>query len=286
VTAQPDDPAPPIRRPGRIVECRHWRERSSPTTALLACERVWLIAAVHGDAGRLETTLARVHDRLEPADGLVFGGNLIGRGDGGRRAVDLALAMRRIRMAERPGRAPDVAFLRGAQEEMLRKVLQIQFAQTPERVLSWMLDQGLAASLRAYGINVELARAAAEEGALALARWSNTARDRIRAAPGHEHYFSALRGAVTADRRLFIHTGLDPDAPLDAQGDTPWWGGLPDLVEPYGDFDLVARAYARDHPGLRVGAFAATVDDGCGFGGSLMAACFGPDGRVVDLQEG
>lgn len=254
--------------------------------AALACQRVWLIAAAHGDAARLEATLSALHDRLDPSDGIVFGGNLIGRGEGGRRAVDLALAMRRIRMAERPGRAVDVVFLRGAQEEMLRKVLQIQFAQKPGNVLNWMLDQGLAASLRGYGVNVELARVAAEEGALALARWSNAARDRIRAASGHEHYYGALKRAARADRRLFIHAGLDPASPLDAQGDAPWWGGLPDLDAPYEGFDLVARAYARDHPGLRVSAFTATVDDGCGFGGSLMAACFAADGRVVDLQEG
>ena len=39
------------------------------------------------------------------------------------------------------------AYLRGSQEEMWHKVLQLQFAADPRGVLAWMLEQGLGTTL-------------------------------------------------------------------------------------------------------------------------------------------
>src|SRR5262249_9603135 len=67
--------------------------------------------------------------------------------------------------------AYDIAYLRGGQEEMWQKLLQIQFAPNPREVLGWMLTQGVGATLAAYGGDVRLAGGAARAGPMALTRW-------------------------------------------------------------------------------------------------------------------
>ena len=37
----------------------------------------------------------------------------------------------------------DIVYLRGQQEEMWHRMLQIQFAPNPKEVLPWMLQQGV-----------------------------------------------------------------------------------------------------------------------------------------------
>src|SRR3546814_10421391 len=87
--------------------------------------------------------------RLEPGDRLVYLGNLIGRGAGATATVDSLLRFRSLFLARPDAFACDVVHLRGSQEEMWQKLLQLQFATDPNAVLQWMLDQGLAASLAA-----------------------------------------------------------------------------------------------------------------------------------------
>src|SRR3546814_17578731 len=65
---------------------------------------------------------------------------------------DLLLRFRSLFLARPDAFACDVVHLRGSQEEMWQKLLQLQFATDPKAVLQWMLDQGLAASLEAYGV--------------------------------------------------------------------------------------------------------------------------------------
>src|SRR3546814_18686442 len=60
---------------------------------------------------------------------------------------DLLLRFRSLFLARPDAFACDVVHLRGSQEEMWQKLLQLQFATDPRAVLQWMLDQGLAASL-------------------------------------------------------------------------------------------------------------------------------------------
>jgi serine/threonine protein phosphatase 1 len=100
---------------------------------------------------------------------------------------------------------------------------------------------------------------------------------------------SVLRHAAFTDdgTLLFVHAGLDPSRPLSAQMDAFWWGstGFEMMDTPYGSFRLVVRGSDRRRGGVRVGAFSATLDAGCGFGGVLTAACFGPGGEMLHLPE-
>jgi serine/threonine protein phosphatase 1 len=256
---------------------------------LRRCRRIWAVAAIHGEAARLDALHGALEQRFQPGDRLVYLGNYLGRGQAVTLTVDALLAFRRALIA-RPGVfAADVAYLRGSQEEMWQKLLQLQFAPNPREVLDWMLAQGVGATLAAYGGQVAQGAACAREGALALTKWTSALRAAMQAHPGHYLLMSALRRAAYTDDGglLFVHAGLDPDRPLSAQSDSLWWGtgGFARLDRPYGNFAKVVRGFDRAHPGLESAAFTLTVDGGCGFGGPLLAVCLDAKGDVVDLIE-
>jgi serine/threonine protein phosphatase 1 len=172
---------------------------------------------------------------------------------------------------------------------MWQKLLELQFAPNPREVLPWMLDHGVGATLESYGVDPRQGLAACREGALGITRWTAALRAAIGARPGHRQLLSALRrAAFTEDGALlFVHAGIDPAKPLDFQGDVFWWGGrnILDLAAPYAGFRRVVRGHDRHHAGIVEAPYAASVDGGCGFGGPLVAACFGPDGAVLDRLE-
>ncbi|MEX2648058.1 MAG: hypothetical protein WD673_03490 [Alphaproteobacteria bacterium] len=254
-----------------------------------AGRRVWAVAAIHGEAARLAALHAALAPRLAPSDVLVYLGNYLGHGAGIVAVLDELVRFRRVALA-RPGAfACDVAFLRGAQEEMWHKLLQLQLALEPAQVLGWMLRRGVDASIRAYGFDPETGMGTARSSVLALTRWTSGLREAMREHPGHYELLHGLkRAAFTADRGLlFVHAGLDPSRPLAAQGDALWWGGggFGALTEPYAGFRRVVRGFDPRGQGPAESVVAITIDAGCGFGGPLAAVCFDPTGATVDRIE-
>lgn len=258
-------------------------------SVLRKCRRVWAVAAIHGEVERLDRLHATLAERFIFGDRLVYLGNYLGHGPAITATIDRLLSFRRALIAQPGMFAADVAYLRGSQEEMWQKLLQLQFAPNPREVLDWMLSQGVGATLAAYGGNAVQAAQAAREGALSMTKWTNALRAGMQSHPGHYLLMSALKRAAYTDddRLLFVHASIDPDRPLSAQSDSLWWGagGFSRLDHAYGGFAKVVRGFARDHPGVEVGPFTVTVDAGCGFDGPLVAACFDPGGEIVDLIE-
>lgn len=251
--------------------------------------RVWAVASVHGEVARLKAAHEALTALFRPSDRLVYLGNYLGHGAQIRETLDELLRFRRELIAAPGMFASDVAYLRGSQEEMWQKLLQLQFAPNPREVLAWMLQNGVGTTLAAYGGDARQGMGAAREGALALTRWTNALRSAMQACPGHYALMSALRrAAYTADEALlFVSAGLDPERPLSAQADALWWGsaGFTRMERPYGRFRRIVRGYDRAHGGLKVDAFTATVDGGAGFGGPLLVACFDHGGELVDMIE-
>ena len=156
------------------------------------------MAAIHGEAERLARLQAALEQRFMPGDRLVYLGNFLGRGPQIRETLDLLLDFRRRLLARPLSFAYDIAYLRGGQEEMWQKLLQIQFAPNPREVLGWMLNQGVGATLAAYGGDPRQAEIAVRDGALAVTRWSSGLRSAMQAAA---RAFPAHGGA--APRRLY-----------------------------------------------------------------------------------
>ena len=247
------------------------------------------MSAIHGESQHLSRLHGVLEGRFAAGDRLVYLGNYLGHGSGILDVIDELLLFRRALLARFTLFAGDIVFLRGAQEEMWHKLLQIQLAQNPAEVLEWMLAQGLEATLRAYGQSPDLVRMRCREGPLALARWSLEAREAIRAHPGHEALMSSLRrAALTADHKvLFVHAGVDPDRPLAAQSDSFWWGhgDFQSISAPREGFRRIIRGYDPTGGGPAQGEVAMTVDSRCGFGGPLTAVCVDADGQVADAIE-
>jgi hypothetical protein len=250
---------------------------------------VWAIGAVRGEAARL----ARLHDllgeRFAVGDRVVYLGDFIGHGNAIRAAIDELLDFRRRILARQRGFACDVVVLRGAQEEMWLKLLQLQFAVDPVAVLRWMVDAGVEATLRAYGGELRQGLAAARNGPRTITRWTGTLRDAMNATPGHRMLFSSLRhAAFTEGRRLLlVNAAVDPSRPFNAQRDAFWWGrrDILGLDAAFDGFRRVVRGSDPSQRGHVESRFAVSLDGGAGRGGRLMAACFDTGGDVLERLE-
>lgn len=274
---------------------------SEPTVfaTLRRSRRVWAVASIHGEAARLAALHDALAQRLNQGDRIVYLGNYLGRGSDVRGTLDHLIDFRRWVIAQPGMFAADVVFLRGCQEEMWQKLLQLQFATNPAEVLTWTLNQGMAMTLASYGGNPDEGLAVARQGAVAITKWTQKLRQAMNLTPGHADLMAALmRAAFTDDGKLlFVSAGVDPTLPLSAQVDSLWWGSanfgtLESPVSlPYDGYARVIRGFARERVGKQLGAsitsgrYTTTVDGGAGFGGKLAAACFDPRGQMVDVIE-
>ncbi|WP_448190413.1 hypothetical protein [Azospirillum sp. sgz301742] len=257
--------------------------------------RIWAIGSVHAQLDRLHVIHEAVGSRFRPGDRLVYLGNLVGWGAPVLETVDALLAFRRALLSI-PGMYPtDIIYLRGSQEEMWQKLLQLQLAPNPREVLDWMMRQGVAATLAAYGGSPEQGIAAARGGAVALGRWTAALRAAMQARPGHETLFHVVRRAAytgTPDAPepggvLFVNAGVDPSRRFGAQGDSFWWagGGFARLDRPYGGFNRVVRGFDPARQGVQVTDFTATLDAGCGSGGPLVCGVFSGTGETLEMFQ-
>ena len=111
--------------------------------------RIWAIPAVHGEADRLKALHRHISARFQTGDQVAYLGNYSGHGRAVRETIDELLTFRRSVLARPGSDCTDIVFLRGAQEEMWQKLLQLQFAPNPIEVLHWMIAQGIEPTIEA-----------------------------------------------------------------------------------------------------------------------------------------
>ena len=261
-------------------------------TALGAPRRVWAVSAIHGELEKLYALHDAILERMQAGDRIVYLGNYTGYGTQSRETVDEILTFRRLALSQ-PGVMPtDITYLRGRQEDMWQKLLQLQFVNKPELALTDMLEKGLAATLESYGLRADDGMRACKEGVLALTRWTMKIRDAIRRNPGHDIFLTQQKRAAytTVDGRhplLFVHAGIDPMLPLDMQNERLWDSGedFAAITQAYAPFEKVIRGYDPNHEGVRINCVTASLDGGSGFGGDLVAARMDGQGRMLELLQ-
>jgi serine/threonine protein phosphatase 1 len=252
-------------------------------------QRVWAVAAINGAAQRLIRLHDAISDRFREGDRVVYLGNYIGYGEAVIATMDELLDFRRRVLGRQRGFACDVAFLRGAQEEMWHKLLQLQFASNPSEVLQWMVSAGMEATVRAYGGDLRQGLAATRDGPRTITRWTAALRNVMNSTPGHTTLFSALRHAAFTEELgvLFVHAAIDPSRPLAAQGDSFWWGrdDILELSASFEGFRRVVRGIDREQRSFTERDFAVSLNGGTGQFARLTAACFGVGGEVHEVIE-
>ncbi|MCK5426026.1 MAG: hypothetical protein KAI89_11665 [Emcibacter sp.] len=251
-------------------------------------KRVWAVGAIHGDVSTLKALHEELVPRFRVGDKLVYLGNYFGNQPTAIKTLNELLITRRKLMAVGDISHPEAfVYLRGAREEMLTKLLQLQFAPNPLEVMDWLLGHNLGAVLESYGTKETVARGIAREGTVSISKWTSSLRRAINAHPGHSALLSSLRRAAFTREGtvLFVHASLDVSRPLNMQKDNFWWdnGRFDDINDAYYGFSRIVRGYDHSNKGLRLNhAHTATLDGGSGRGGALNAVCFSTAGDMLD----
>jgi serine/threonine protein phosphatase 1 len=259
-------------------------------------DRIWVISAVHGQLPRLTRIHAALAEKFAPGDKVVYTGNyLCGPDARPLQTLDALLGFREELLSVPSVEQGDIVHLRGIQEELFSKLLQLQFAQNAEQVVEWVSRHhpDMDCLLAACGTSLGEASRISREGILCLTKWSNAIKARMREhGEAYEHFFTHLRRAAFTDYResndnnlLFVHAGLNPHLPLASQGDSFWWASrhFNEIEERYAPFRAVIRGHDPERKGIHVGKATISLDGGCGFGGKLVLAQMSNTGEVLEL---
>jgi serine/threonine protein phosphatase 1 len=280
----------------RGVNLLHYESLSDHSTltnlSSLGCpRRVWAVAACRGSIERLIQIHISIAERFVAGDRLLYFGDYLGNRDSAR-IIDELLAFRRYLLSMPSMISSDFVYLRGVQEEIWSKLLQIQFAPNPSEVLKWMLERGAAETITAYGGSPDEGIIAAREGAIAITKWTNGLRDAMRHQAGHDKLMSVLRRAAFTEAKedgqlLFVHAGLDPSRSLSEQGDSFWWSAsdYSKLKSPFQGFKRIFRGADPAGGGRVLDGYAITLDAGNRESDPLLAVAIGSNGDIVEIIE-
>jgi serine/threonine protein phosphatase 1 len=172
---------------------------SSPS--LPAGQRVYAIGDIHGRADLLKRLLKLIEDdnrRAAPARvTIVYLGDYIDRGPASREVVDIVMA---------PHKGADrVVWLRGNHEDAL-----LAFIDDHQRGRLW-LEYGGMATLHSYGVRIP-------PGVAAQERFPLMARQFAALLPSeHRAFYHGLSLSETIGDYFFVHAGVNPRQPIDAQ---------------------------------------------------------------------
>ncbi|MEM7197412.1 MAG: hypothetical protein AAF352_03485, partial [Pseudomonadota bacterium] len=265
---------------------------AQPIASLSMAERVWIVGAIHGDIGGLESLHTQLMEKLEIGDQLIYCGNMIGYLPNTLLVIENILAFRRWFLARPPLAHPqDIILLHGHQEEMLIKLLIIHRAPDLPKLVRFMQERGIAAMIRGFGGDDVSFLRAAQQGSQAMEEWARGFRRIFKHKSAHiapflTHMYFAAR--TPRDRMLIVSSGLSPHCDLAEQSDHFWWdvAGLQDMFAPYKNFTRIISGYSANGFGIRDEGFKLYLDGGAGRGGSVLAAALDRDGTVIEWLEG
>ena len=211
------------------------------------CNNIWAIGSIHSHLDSFESIKKHILKNFLKNDRIVFLGNIIGLGNSAKETLSSVIDMRNQLMSKFFLTTEDVIFLRGAQEEMFLKLLQLQTAPNPHQILQWMFEHGVDKTVSSYDLNVEEIQDIATQGTLAISKWTAKLNKKISSKKGHKEYFSYLQHAAFTNTKkiLFVNRGVDITRPLSAQNDCFWWGyhNFSKLNKPYNTFKKIVRGY-------------------------------------------
>ena len=213
--------------------------------------KIWAIGSIHSNLKSFTSIKKFLLDNFEENDKLVFLGNVIGLGNDSKETLSSVIDLRFNLMSKFKLKPESIVFLRGAQEEMFSKLLQLQLAPNPNEIIEWMFDHGVNETIKSYGFSENEVKNIASSGTISISKWTTTLNKVLRDNPGHTEYFLNLKHAAYSHTKkiLFVNRGVDITRPLSAQNDCFWWGfqNFSSIDRPYKTFLRIVRGYESEH---------------------------------------
>jgi len=214
---------------------------------LTNASRIWAVGSIHSNLKSFNSVKDFIIKNFNKEDKLVFLGNVIGLGDHSKETLSSIINLRFNLMSKFKLKPDSIIFLRGAQEEMLTKLLQLHTAPNPVEIINWMFEHGVDKTLKSYGYNKEEVLTTASSGTVSISKWTSRLNHTIIQNLGHKEYFLNLKHAAYSPSKkiLFVNRGVDITRPLSAQNDCFWWGfqNFSTIDKPYSTFTRIVRGY-------------------------------------------
>ena len=209
--------------------------------------RIWAIGSLHSNVNSFQNIKNFIFSNFSNGDKLIFLGNVIGFRDNSKEIISEVLSLRLNLMAKFQLKHDDIVFLRGAQEEMFTKLLQLQIAPNPIEIIDWIFSHGVDQIITSYGFSPDEFKNVASQGTIQINKLTSKLNHQITIASGHKEYFSNLKHAAYSESKevLFVNRGVDLSRPLSAQNDCFWWGyqNFSLINKPYSTFKRIVRGY-------------------------------------------
>ena len=209
--------------------------------------RIWAIGSIHSNVKSFNSIKKFITENFRENDKIIFLGNVIGLGEYSKEAITSVVNLRFELMSKFKLKPREIIFLRGAQEEMFNKILQLQIAPNPIEIINWIFEHGVDKTLESYGYSRDEVFNIASSGTVSISKWTSKLNQNIIKNPGHKEYFLNLKHAAYSSSKkiLFVNRGVDIKRPLSAQNDYFWWGyqNFSKIDKPYNTFVRIVRGY-------------------------------------------
>ncbi|MBD1147399.1 hypothetical protein IDH28_01025 [Pelagibacterales bacterium SAG-MED31] len=214
---------------------------------LVDVNKIWAIGSIHSSIEAFQSIKKYILSNFEVGDKIIFLGNIIGFRKRSKEIITEVLRLRFELMAKFKLSSNNIVFLRGAQEEMFSKLLQLQIAPNPKEILDWIFSHGVDQTIISYDFDPNEFKKTASQGTIQINKLTTKLNSKIISTPGHKEFFSNLKHAAYTDTKnvLFVNRGVDISRPLSAQNDCFWWGyqSFSEINKPYFSFKRIVRGY-------------------------------------------
>jgi len=255
-------------------------------------DRIWAVGSLHSSIVSFQSIKKYILSNFKNGDKLIFLGNLIGYNNLSKEIISDVLSFRFNLMAKFKLDHEDVVFLRGAQEEMFSKLLQLHIAPNPREIIDWIFSHGVDQTLVSYDFDPDQFRSIATQGTIQINKLTSKLNKKISEISGHKEFFSNLKHAAFSNSMevLFVNRGVDLSRPLSAQNDCFWWGyqNFSLINRPYNTFRRIVRGYhSNKHNDLEnsKNRILCTLYKQPLENNKILAGLFAKNGDIIELFE-